>query len=144
MMFYVKHTFIKVRGVKTVRRKIENIIVNNGIDLKYVVVGTGETYYSTKRFVFDAKNRKEIVNRTARFAIKYLSKHNLILVWDIEKYRHFRGTVFSVKSKTVFDNFKNGVATKAVEFQSWGEEEVLIYPTDEIEKAILYIKECLK
>lgn len=126
------------------KRKIENMIVDNGIDLKYVVVGTGETYYSNKRFVFDARNRKETVNRTAKFAIKYLSKHNFILVWDIEKYRHFRGSEFSVKSKTIFDNFKNGVATKAIEFQSWGEEEVLIYPVEELEKAIIKIKECLK
>ena len=125
------------------KRKINNLLMKHNIDPEKVLVGTGETYYSNKRFVFDARNRKEIVNRTAKFAIKYLSKHNFILVWDIEKYRRFRTSKFSIKSETVFENFKNGSATKAVEFQSWGEEEVLIYSADEIEKAIIKIKECL-
>lgn len=126
------------------KRKIENLIVDSGIDLKNVVVGTGETYYSNKRFVFNATDRKELDNGTAKFAIKYLSKHSLILVWNIEKYHKHSNRIFSIKCETVFDNFKNGVATKAVEFHSWGEEEVMIYPADEIEKAIIRIKECLE
>lgn len=65
------------------KKKIENLIVASGIDLKYVVVGTGETYCKSKgRFVFQAGKRKEIKNRTAKITTLLL-KHKLIVKAEV-------------------------------------------------------------
>lgn len=130
------------------RRKIENIIVNNSIDLKYVVVGTGGTYCKSKsRFIFQARERTEIQNKTAKIAIKYFKEQNLIIIWNVIGYvknRNIQRSCFSVKCESVFENLENGVAKKIVELQGRGREIVWICPVDELEKAIIKIKECLK
>ena len=129
-----------------VKKKIENLIVASGIDLKYVVVGTGETYCKSKgRFVFQAGERKEIRNRTAKIAIKYFEKQNLIIIWNVigrAKNRNIQRECFSIKCESVFESIESGITKKIVELQGRGQEEVWLYPADEIEKAIIKIKEC--
>lgn len=128
--------------------KIENLLIENGYELKDFVVGTGETYYkSVNRFVFDAKNRKQIINQTAKMAIKYFKKEDILLVWNVygkSKNRTVRRGVFSVKCNSVFECIDLGVTKKIVELRGWGEEHVWLFPADKLDEMIIKIKEMLR
>lgn len=128
--------------------KIENLLIENGYELKDFVVGTGETYYkSVNRFVFDAKNRKQIINQTAKMAIKYFKKEDILLVWNVygkSKGRTVRRGVFSVKCNSVFECIDLGVTKKIVELRGWGEEYVWLFPADKLDEMIIRIKEMLR
>lgn len=130
------------------RNIIRKLIIENDIDEKCVVIGTGKTYCKSKGyFIFQAGNNPRIRNKTAKIAIKYFETQKLIIVWNVvgkSKNRMIKRESFSIKIDSVFENLENGVAKKIVELPGRGEEDVWLYPVDELEQAIIKIKECLK
>lgn len=113
--------------------RIASLLTQFHIDAKKVVVGDGvrhTIYKDEKRFVFQARDRKEILEQTAVKAIKYFSEPDIYLVWNVEgisRGRKLKRMKFSVEYDEVMAAIRqNTDATKAVEFEGRGHEKVTI------------------
>ncbi|MBQ6862683.1 MAG: hypothetical protein IJO14_00445 [Clostridia bacterium] len=130
------------------KKRITALLIKNGIALSSVVIGTGKTYTSSKnRFIFSAGGRKEILNETAKLAVKYFDEQKILLIWSVygtAKGRTVKRQTFSVKCDSVFNALTQNKTRKIVELTGHGTEDVWIFSIDETENAISKIKELLK
>lgn len=115
-------------------REIVAMLNKYGIDLNAVVVGTGDDYNRTNqnnRFMFHIANRKQIMNETAKYAIKYFHSHGIYIMWEIRVSngsRYVNRTSLSVDAQTVMDAFdRHDCASKGVEFHWKASENVHIF-----------------
>ncbi len=113
------------------RKEIETLFLANGFTQDEFVVGTGKTFskkgINKERFEFEAKNRKPILNKTAKYAVKYFFDYDFYIVWKTNRYASLNGTqyctVFTVDSKDAISAYKNNMsAHKGVGFE-WNFKE---------------------
>lgn len=110
-------------------REIIAMLNRHGVDLNAVVIGTGDNYVRTNhndRFVFHIANRRQIVNETAKYAIKYFHSYGIYIMWEIRESngsRYVNRTSLNVDAQAVMDAFdRHDCASKGVEFH-WKESE---------------------
>lgn len=109
------------------------------IDPSTVVIGTGKTYYAKeRRFIFDAVNRKEILELTAKYAIKYFDKEKIYILWKVReqttKKRYVYRNKFSIDADLVLSCIgQTEELRKGVEYQWRMKETVRIFDRTGIE-----------
>ena len=123
------------------RKKIYSILKTIGIDPSLFVVGAGKTYTQKKAlFEFNARDRKEIREQTAVYAIKYYESYNIYLVWHIvqwSKWRNVRRGKFSAAYSDVTTAItQKSSVQKGVEYRWRGQETVKVLTYEELEKFI--------
>ena len=113
-----------------IKQEILRILQKNQVDLATVVVGTGETYYKARnRFVFDAGNRKEILDKTALYAIKYFHTEKIFILWEVWGTRPNKSFVYrsclNIDAGAVLNSLgKTDELRKGIEFQ-WRNKEIV-------------------
>lgn len=138
--------FIKLEGGVCLsafeeRNKVYSMLQAKGIDPSWFVVGAGKTYTQKKAlFEFDARNRKEIQDQTAVYAIKYYESCGIYLVWHIvqwSKWRNVRRGKFSAKYSDVMTAIaQKSSVQKGVEYRWRGQETVKVLTYEELEEFI--------
>ena len=121
------------------RKKIYLMLKTKGIDSSLFVVGTGQSYTQEKAlFEFDARDRKEIREQTAVYAIKYYKSYNIYLVWHIvqwSKWRNVRRGKFSAAYSDVMTAItQKSSVQKGVEYRWRGQETVKVLTYEELEE----------
>ena len=120
------------------------MLIENQFDLSQFSISVSRKPVAGNRFKYEAKNKKEIVNKTAKFAIKYFTYEKVLIMWQvkgIEKDRVVDRIKFSVDKDDVFRNLSQGFTVKNLEFNNRGEEIVWFFVADEWEKVVIKIKE---
>ena len=123
--------------------EIKRLLQESSFDLHKFVVSESRVPV-INRFEFMATEKEEIVNRTAKFAIKYFTYEKIVILWRVkgtEKCREVYRAKFSVDRADVFNNLSKGFTVKNGEFPSVGEEEVWFFPFDKIDEMMIKIKE---
>lgn len=123
------------------RKKVYALLEECNADLTHFIVGAGKTYEKKRlRFVFDASQRKECLEGTAKYAIKYFSEYNIYLVWTIKQWTELRTVtrgVFTATYNDVIHAIKNHTFVhKGAEFHSRGAERVEVLTYEELKTFI--------
>ena len=106
-----------------------------------------ETFSKKKnkfRFEFAAQNRDQILNRTAKYAVKYFYDQDFYILWKVnslksEKESCYR-TVFSIDRDEAIKAYNaNILGKKSVEFEWKFKEDVLITDFEGLKNAVANI-----
>lgn len=132
------------------QKEIEKLFSDNGFSDNEFVVGTGETFSTkgknTKRFEFNAREREEIINCTALYAVKYFSKQDFYIVWKIRckttNDQYSRRTILSIDYETAIEAYKtNQKASKGVNFKWRLQENVMVINFEGLKSVIKSLRE---
>lgn len=124
--------------------KIENIFLKNGFSKDEFVVGTGTTFTKKAknyRFEFSAKNREQVLNKTAKYAVKYFAEQNFYILWKLRQQtlpgEYTYRTMPSIGANDAYNAYEQGkMARKGVTFKWRLEEYVAVVDFDSLEKII--------
>lgn len=126
------------------QREIESIFLENGFAENEFVVGTGQTFSKKGeklRFEFRASNRKPVLDKTARYAVKYFSEQDYYILWKtryktLEKREVYR-SCYSVDAADAQSSFQlNKDAHKGVEFRWRMQENVIVVDLEGLKRII--------
>lgn len=105
-------------------------------------------------FQFGMQNPKRVdrweyrcspLNRTQsqRYAVCYFPMGDFYAAWDLEAPKARSKTVFSINKELVPAHFDHRVvfATKAVEYQNWAQEKVLLFSADGVDAFLKQVTE---
>lgn len=123
------------------RKEIEDLFLSNKFTQDEFVVGIGKTFskkgINKERFEFEAKNRKSILNKTAKYAVKYFSDYDFYIVWKTNRDASLNRTqycsVFSVDANDAINAYRNNMsAHKGVGFEWNFKENVEVVDFDNL------------
>lgn len=121
--------------------EVEKIFLENKFTQDEFVVGTGKTFskkrINKERFEFGAGNRKPILNKTAKYAVKYFSEYDFYIVWKTNRDASLNRTqycsVFSVDLDDAIKAYQNNMsAHKGVGFEWNFKENVEVVDFDNL------------
>ena len=126
------------------RNDIDNLFLANGFSKTDFVVGIGKTYSlkgNKPRFVFDAKNRDPIFNKTAQYAVKYFFDYDFYIIWKTNRNAKANKTqyctVFSIDADDALEAYKRNVsAHKGVGFRWNFKESVEVVDIENLKNLI--------
>ena len=114
-------------------KEIISLLEKYHIDLRTVVVGTGSTYSNKKRrFEFSARDHQNILQGTAKYAIKYFAEYDCYLLWEViqntGRQEIVKRFVFSVSADDVLNSLrKTDKIPKDVAFRGRNQEIVRLF-----------------
>ncbi|MBO5040400.1 MAG: hypothetical protein J6D09_04800 [Clostridia bacterium] len=124
------------------KNEIRELFLKNGFSEETFVIGTGKSHCkSENKFVFQAKGRKSIRERTAKYAVKYFSEYDFYILWKIkenvsydrESYRQCLSISFD-KAMEAYNSGKP--ARKGVNFEWCFKESVYVVDFDDLKVLI--------
>lgn len=126
------------------QKEIEEIFAVNGFSKSEYVVGTGRTFSKKGnriRFEFAARNRQQILEKTAIYAVKYFAEQDFYILWKIRqktsKEREVYRTCLSVDVDDANKSYEaNKKVIKGVEFSWQLQEDVVVVDFENLEQII--------